>query len=48
MTAAIRSALLTLLWTAAAVGAQNAQTAPGQTSGNQLGHEFQPPAVERN
>jgi putative CocE/NonD family hydrolase len=47
MTAAIRSALLTLLWTAATASAQT-QTAPEKTGADQMAHGFQPPAVERN
>jgi putative CocE/NonD family hydrolase len=48
MTAAIRSALLTLFWSAATVSAQITQTAPEKTGGDKVAHGFQPPAVGRN
>src|ERR1700677_5264765 len=49
MTAAIRSTLvLTLFCCAAAAGAQTAQSAPMKIGGDQMAHDFQAPAVERN
>jgi predicted acyl esterase len=49
MTAAIRSTLvLTLLCSAATAGAQTTQAAPMKIGGDQMAHEFQAPAVERN
>ncbi|HEX8811720.1 MAG TPA: CocE/NonD family hydrolase [Terracidiphilus sp.] len=49
MTASIRSTLvLTLLCSAAAAGAQATQSAPIKIGGDQMAHDFQAPAVERN
>ncbi|MBV9763362.1 MAG: CocE/NonD family hydrolase [Acidobacteriaceae bacterium] len=48
MTAAVRSALLTLIWTAATVSAQNTPTAPTKTGGDKMAQGFQLPAVQRD
>lgn len=48
MTAAVRSALVTLIWTAATVSAQNTQTAPAKTGSDKMAQGFQLLEVHRN